>query len=556
MGACVPTERREPIVAKRSRRVAIRAIAIHSTPRLDDGRVAGTGRFFAEKSASMMSPAVLKTNLLSGLTVALAMVPEAIAFALVAQVSPLTGLYAAFIVALITSMFGGRPGMISGATGALAVVMVSLVMSHGVQYLFAAVVLMGLFQLLFAACRLGKFIRMVPHPVMLGFVNGLAIVIFLAQFGHFKVAGADGEPVWMSGMPLYLMIGLTALTVAIIYLFPRLTKAVPATLVAIVAVSLLTLGLDIDTRTVGDLGSIAGGLPNFQVPAVPWNLDTLMVILPYSLILAAIGLIESLLTLNLIDDMTETRGRPNRESAAQGAANVVTGFFGGMGGCAMIGQSMINVGNGALHRLSGVATALFLLSFILFGSSLIEQIPLAALIGVMFVVAEKTFEWGSFRLFGKVPPSDVLVGLLVAAVTVAVDLAAAVVVGVIVSALVFAWEHAKQVRVTSRDMPDGRKVYEVEGTVFFASAANFSQQFVPRDDPERVEIDFRNAKLMDHSAIEAVNALAERYQRAGKHVSLRHLSPDCTELMDKARRMIIVDYHEDPRYHVADDKLA
>ncbi|WP_043766953.1 SulP family inorganic anion transporter [Algiphilus aromaticivorans] len=504
----------------------------------------------------MMSPAVFKTNILSGLTVALAMVPEAVAFALVAQVSPLTGLYAAFIVALITSLFGGRPGMISGATGALAVVMVSLVASHGVEYLFAAVVLMGVFQLVFAACRLGKFIRMVPHPVMLGFVNGLAIVIFMAQFGHFKVEGPEGGQVWLSGMPLYTMMGLTALTVAIIYLFPRLTKAVPATLVAIVAVSLLTLGFGIDTRTVGDLGSIAGGLPSFHVPSVPWNLETLRVILPYSLILAAIGLIESLLTLNLIDDMTETRGRPNKDSAAQGAANVVTGFFGGMGGCAMIGQSMINVSNGALHRISGVATALFLLSFIMFGSALIEQIPLAALIGVMFVVAEKTFEWGSFRLFGKVPRADVLVGLLVAAVTVVVDLAAAVVVGVIVSALVFAWEHAKQVRVNSREGPDGRKIYEVEGTVFFASVASFQQQFVPRDDPDEVEIDFRNAKLMDHSAIEAVNALAERYQRAGKHLSLRHLSPDCTELMDKARRMIVVDYYEDPRYRVADDKLA
>ena len=504
----------------------------------------------------MLSPAVVKTNLLSGLTVALAMVPEAVAFALVAQVSPLTGLYAAFIVSLITSVFGGRPGMISGAAGALAVVMVSLVVSHGAEYLFAAVVLMGALQLLFALARLGKFIRMVPHPVMLGFVNGLAIVIFLAQFTHFKVTQPDGGSAWLSGMALYVMVGLIALTVAIIYLLPRLTQAVPATLVAIIVVSLLTLGLDIDTRTVGDLGSIAGGLPSFHLPAVPWNLETLQIILPYSLVLAAIGLIESLLTLNLIDDMTDTRGRPNRECAAQGAANVVTGFFGGMGGCAMIGQSMINVGNNALHRFSGVATALFLLSFILFGSALIEQIPLAALIGVMFVVAEKTFEWGSFRLFGKVPRADIVVGLLVAIVTVLVDLAMAVVVGVIFSALVFAWEHAKKVRVTHRDRSDGAKVYEVEGTVFFASAAGFQQQFVPRDDPDLVEIDFRNARLIDHSAIEAVNTLAERYQRAGKRLLLRHLSPDCLELLDKARRMIVVDYREDPQYRVADDKLA
>ncbi len=423
----------------------------------------------------MLSPAVVKTNLLSGLTVALAMVPEAVAFALVAQVSPLTGLYAAFLVSLITSVFGGRPGMISGAAGALAVVMVGLVVSHGAEYLFAAVVLMGALQLLFALARLGKFIRMVPHPVMLGFVNGLAIVIFLAQFTHFKVVQPNGDLGWMSGSALYVMLGLIALTMAIIYLLPRLTRAVPATLVAILVVSTLTLGFDIDTRTVGDLGSIAGGLPRFHLPQVPWNLETLQIILPYSLVLAAIGLIESLLTLNLIDDMTDTRGRPNRECAAQGAANVVTGLFGGMGGCAMIGQSMINVGNDALHRLSGVATALFLLSFILFGSALIEQIPLAALIGVMFVVAEKTFEWGSFRLFGKVPRADVFVGLLVAVVTVLADLAMAVVVGVIVSALVFAWEHAKKVRVVHRDRDDGTKVYEVEGTVFFASAAGFQQ---------------------------------------------------------------------------------
>ena len=498
----------------------------------------------------------LRINVLSGLTVALAMVPEAIAFALIAHVSPLTGLYAAVIVAFITSMFGGRPGMISGATGALAVVMVALVVQHGVEYLFATVVLMGLFQLLFAAARLGKFIRMVPYPVMLGFVNGLAIVIFIAQFGHFKVAGDDGETSWMMGAALYTMLGLIALTVFIIYALPRLTTAVPSTLVAILAVSLLVLGLDIDTRTVGDLGSIKGGLPAFHLPQVPLNLETLRIILPYALILAAIGLIESLLTLTLIDDMTDTRGRPNREGAAQGAANVITGFFGGMGGCAMIGQSMINVNNGALHRISGIATAAFLLSFILFGSSLIEQIPLAALIGVMFVVAEKTFEWGSFRLFGKVPRADIFVGLLVAAVTVYADLAIAVVVGVIVSALVFAWEHAKHVQISSSTAADGRKHYEIRGTLFFASAGEFQQQFRPAEDPDEVVIDFRGARLMDHSAIEAVNGLAERYTRAGKNLKLRHLSPDCLELLDKARNMIEVNYREDPHYHVADDLLA
>lgn len=498
----------------------------------------------------------IKTNVLSGLTVALAMVPEAIAFALIAHVSPLTGLYAAVIVAFITAAFGGRPGMISGATGALAVVMVALVVEHGVEYLFATVVLMGIFQVLFSIARLGKFIRMVPYPVMLGFVNGLAIVIFMAQFGHFKVPTAEGGSEWMQGTALFTMLGLIALTVAIIYLLPKLTNAIPATLAAILSVSLLVLGLDIDTKTVGDLGSIKGGLPDFHLPQVPLSLETLRIVLPYSLILAAIGLIESLLTLTLIDDMTDTRGRPNRECAAQGAANIVTGFFGGMGGCAMIGQSMINVNNGALHRLSGITTALFLLSFILFGSSLIEQIPLAALIGVMFVVAEKTFEWGSFRLFGKVPRADVFVGLLVAAVTVYADLAIAVIVGVIFSALAFAWEHAKHVQIGSSTLPNGRKLYQVKGTLFFASVTEFQQQFLPVDDPEEVEIDFRDAKLMDHSAIEAVNALAERYQRAGKKLKLRHLSPDCLELLDKAKAMIEVNYREDPHYHVADDKLA
>ena len=503
-----------------------------------------------------MSPAHIKTNLLSGLTVALAMVPEAIAFALVAQVSPLTGLYAAFIVALITSAFGGRPGMISGATGALAVVMVALVVSHGPQYLFATVVLMGVLQLLFAAARLGKFIRMVPYPVMLGFVNGLAMVIFLAQFGHFKVDGPDGTQQWMSGAPLYTMLGLAALTMAIIYLFPRLSKAVPSTLAGILAVSLLVALGGIDTKTVGDLGSIKGGLPAFALPQVPFTWETLSIIFPYALVLAAVGLIESLLTLTLIDEITDTRGQPNRESMAQGAANVVTGLFGGMGGCAMIGQSMINVNSGATGRLSGIATALFLICFILFGSAWIERIPLAALIGVMFVVCQKTFEWGSFRLFGKVPKADIVVGLLVAAVTLAFDLAIAVVAGVIVSALVFAWEHAKQIRISSSVDAQGWKVYELEGSLFFASIASFGQMFTPKDDPEDVVIEFRRARVVDHSAIQAIDALAERYKALGKRLHLRHLSADCRDLLQKAQGMIEVNVLEDPRYRIADDKLA
>ena len=334
----------------------------------------------------------IKTNILSGLTVALALVPEAIAFALVAQVHPLVGLYAAFLVGLITSLIGGRPGMISGAAGALAVVMVALVVQHGVEYLFATVVLMGVLQISFGLLKLGKFVRMVPHPVMLGFVNGLAIVIFLAQLGHFKVADANGVMVWMQGVPLYTMLGLIALTMAIIYLMPRLTKMIPSTLAAIVTVSLLVIFSGLDTKTVGDLASIKGGLPEFHFPSVPFDWNTLTIIFPYSLILAGVGLIESLLTLNLIDDMTQTRGKPNRACIGQGVANVVTGFFGGMGGCAMIGQSMINVTNGAVRNISGIAASLFLLSFILFASKWIEMIPLAALIGLMFVVSEKTFE--------------------------------------------------------------------------------------------------------------------------------------------------------------------
>ena len=492
-----------------------------------------------------------KTNLLSGLTVAPAMVPEAIAFALVAHVSPLTGLYAAVLVALITSAFGGRPGMISGATGALAVVMVALVVAHGPEYLFATVVLMGILQLLFAAARLGKFIRMVPYPVMLGFVNGLAMVIFIAQFGHFKV---DGQ--WMKGAPLYTMLGLAALTMAIIYLFPRVTKAVPATLVGILAVSALVAFGGIDTKTVGDLGSIKGGFPSFHLPQVPMTWDTLAIIFPYALVLAAVGLIESLLTLTLIDEITDTRGQPNRESMAQGAANVVTGLFGGMGGCAMIGQSMINVNSGATGRLSGIATAVFLMAFILFGSAWIERIPLAALIGVMFVVCQKTFEWGSFRLFGKVPRADIFVGLLVAVVTLAFDLAIAVITGVIVSALVFAWEHAKNMRVSTAIDANGWKVYELEGTLFFASVAGFGQLFSPKDDPHDVVIEFRRARVVDHSAIQAIDALAERYRQAGKRLHLRHLSPDCAELLENAGGMIEVNVLEDPRYHIADDKLG
>lgn len=478
--------------------------------------------------------------------------PEAIAFAFIAHLHPLTGLYAAFIVGLITAAFGGRPGMISGATGALAVVMVALVVTHGVEYLFATVVLMGVLQIVFGLLKLGKFIRMVPFPVMVGFVNGLAIIIFLAQAPHFKTP--EGE--WITGNQLYIMLGLIALTMAVIYLLPKFTKAVPATLVGIVAVSLLVIYADIDTKTVGDMASIGGGLPQFHIPQVPFTWETLQIIFPYSMILAAIGLIESLLTLNLIDEMTDTRGKPNRECVAQGSANVVTGFFGGMGGCAMIGQSMINIGNGATQRLSGIAAALFLLSFILFLSDLIEMIPIATLVALMFVVSEKTFEWGSLATLRRVPKSDAFVVIAVTVITVFTDLAIAVVTGVIISALVFAWQHAKHIDVSISVEDHGWKVYKLYGSLFFASTADFLSKFTPAEDTDEVVIDFAHAKVMDHSAVEAIDSLAERYRKAGKRLHLRHLSPDCLEVLNKAKDMVEIDVREDPHYHIADNKLG
>jgi SulP family sulfate permease len=502
------------------------------------------------------SSACFKNEVLSGLTVALALVPEAVAFAFIAGVEPLVGLYAAFMVGLLAAIFGGRPGMISGATGAMAVVMVSLVAEHGVEYLFAAVVLTGLMQMGAGVLRLGKFIRIVPHPVMLGFVNGLAIVIFLAQLQNFQTMTPDGVTAWLSGQPLLLFGGLVVLTMVIIHWLPKLTGAFPASLAAIIAVSLLVLGLDLDTKTVGDLASIKGGLPTFHVPSVPFNFATLMIILPYAFILAAIGLIESLLTMSLIDEVTNTRGRGNRECIGQGIANSVTGLFGGMGGCAMIGQSMINVNSGGRQRLSGVAAALFLLMFILFASPLIERIPMAALVGVMFVVVIATFEWSSLRIMGKIPPTDAFVLILVSAVTVATDLAIAVVVGVIVSALVFAWEHAKHINITTYDDQQGSRVHELNGPLFFGSVKNFLELFNPEHDPQDVIIEFQNSRVADHSAIEAIDTLAERYIRAGKTLHLRHLSEECRQLLRKAGDLVEVNVMEDPRYHVADDQIA
>jgi SulP family sulfate permease len=503
-----------------------------------------------------LTPSRLRIELLAGLTVALALVPEAVAFAFVAGVHPLVGLYAAFLVGLVTALIGGRPGMISGATGALAVVMVALVAQHGVEYLFATVVLMGILQVFFGIMQWGKFIRLVPHPVMLGFVNGLAIVIFLAQMGQFKVPGtventghgmSGGE--WLTGGPLYLMLGLTALTMAIIWLMPRISRVVPAPLAGIGIVAALVIGLNLDVPRVGDMASIQGGLPPFHIPAVPLNWETLEIILPYSVILAAIGLIESLLTLNLVGDMTGKRGGASQECIAQGASNILTGFFGGMGGCAMIGQSMINVKSGARTRIAGVAAAIFLLIFILFAAPLIELIPLAALVGVMFMVVIGTFAWNSFNIMRKVPLTDAFVIVLVTVVTVMEDLAVAVVVGVIVSALAYAWNNARRIHATTEEK-DGVKIYRIEGPLFFGSSEGFVELFDPAGDPKKVVVDFADSRVVDQSALQAIEAVAGKYEAEGKSLQLRHLSRDCHKLLTKAGHLM-VDSDDDPDYQLA-----
>ena len=497
---------------------------------------------------------LFRVEILAGLTVALALVPEAIAFAFVAGVAPLSGLYAAFIVGIITALIGGRPGMISGATGALAVVMVSLVMDHGAQYLFATVVLMGIIQLIAGIFKLGKFIRMVPQPVMLGFVNGLAIVIGISQISQFKTINSIGESVWITGNTLIYSIGFVVLTMCVIWLLPKLTKALPATLVAILSTTILVLTFKIDIPSVGDLASVKGGLPNFLIPNVPLNFETLKIIFPYAFILAAIGLIESLLTLNLVSEITNKRGGASQECLAQGLANAVTGFFGGMGGCAMIGQSIINVKSGGRTRIAGIAAALFLLLFILYTSSLIELIPIAALVGVMFMVVIGTFAWNSLKILFLVPKSDALVIILVTVVTVAEDLAIAVIVGVIVSALVFAWKSASRIRAIERPSirEQGAKVYEIEGPLFFSSTNSFLEIFKPQDDPEVIIIDFARSKVIDQSALKAIEDIADKYNKIGKKVKLRHLTRDCHKLLSRAGQLV-VDSDDDPDYGVAVD---
>ena len=512
----------------------------------------------------------IRIEILAGLTVALALVPEAVAFAFVAGVHPLVGLYAAFIVGLITALIGGRPGMISGATGALAVVMVALVAQHGVEYLFATVVLMGLIQIIVGVLKWAKFIRLVPHPVMLGFVNGLAIVIFLAQMSQFKVPGtivntghgmSGGE--WLSGVPMIIMCSLVVLTMAIVWLMPKVTKFIPAPLAGIGIVAILVIVFGIDVPRVGDLESIKGTFPKFHNPfgngtgpygtaLAPFSLETFYIIAPYAGILAAIGLIESLLTLNLVGDITKKRGGASQESIAQGIANTITGFFGGMGGCAMIGQSMINVKSGGRTRIAGISAALFLLAFIVVGSSWIEQIPLAALVGVMFMVVIGTFAWNSFKIMRKIPLTDAFVIVLVTVVTVMTDLAIAVVVGVIVSALAYAWQNATRIHANRSFEDDGTKVYKIRGPLFFGSSDGFVELFTPDDDPKKVIVDFAESRVADQSALQAIEAIAAKYEVAGKRIQLRHLSKDCHYLLNKAGHLI-VDSDDDPDYEIAVD---
>ncbi len=493
-----------------------------------------------------------KTEVLSGLTVALALVPEAVAFALIAGLSPLTGLYAAFMMGLVTSILGGRPGMISGATGAVAVVIVSLAASHGPEYIFATVILAGLIQMAAGFLKLGKLMRLVPHPVIFGFVNGLAIIIFMSQIAQFKTEGGD----WLSGQELYTFLGLVLLAIFIIWGLPKLTRAFPASLAAILVVFAVVVFTGIDTRTVGDITSISGGFPPFHLPDVPLNLETFMLILPYAGIVAGVGLIESLLTLNILDEITETRGRGNKECIAQGSANILSGLFSGMGGCAMLGQSLINVSSGARARLSGIVAAVLLLVFIMYGAPLIEQLPMAALTGVMIMVATGTFEWASLRTFNRMPKSDVLVMALVTIVTVILhNLALAVLVGVIIAALVFAWDNAKRIRARKHIDENGHKHYEIYGPLFFGSTSVFNDKFDVHNDPEHVIIDFRESRVVDMSAIEALNKITERYAKVGKKVHLRHLSDDCIKLLKDASAIIEVNIEEDPKYKLAVDQL-
>ncbi len=495
-----------------------------------------------------------KNEILAGLTVAMTMIPESLSFAILAGLSPLTGLYAAFLMGLVTAILGGRPGMVSGGAGATVVVLIALAASHGVEYLFAAVVLAGILQLLVGVFKLGKFVRLIPQPVMYGFLNGLAVIIFMAQVAQFKVF-ENGVESWMGGISLYIMLGLTLLTIAIVFVLPKFTKAIPASLVAILVVFGIVYFFNIDTKKVIDIASVSGSFPSFHIPQIPFSLQTLTIIFPYALVMAGVGLIESLLTLNMVDEITNTKGQSNREAAAQGIANITNGFFGGMGGCAMVAQTLVNIGAGARARLSAIIGAVTILLIILVGGPVIEQIPMAALVGVMMMVAIGTFEWVSFRIINKMPKHDIFIGMLVAVITVVLhNLALAVLIGVVISALVFAWESSKRIRARKYVDEKGVKHYEIFGPLFFGSTTAFAEKFDVVNDPTEVIIDFKESKVVDMSAIEALNKITEKYHTQGKKIHLRHLSQDCRQLLKNAESVIDVNIIEDPTYKVMTNK--
>ena len=495
-----------------------------------------------------------KNEILAGLAVAMTMIPESLSFAILAGLSPLTGLYAAFLMGIVTAILGGRPGMVSGGAGATVVVLIALAASHGVEYLFAAVILAGLLQFSVGIFKLGKFVRLIPQPVMYGFLNGLAVIIFMAQVAQFKVV-ENGIEGWMQGPALYLMAGLTLLTIAIVFILPKFTKAVPASLVAIIVVFGIVYFFGIDTKKVIDIASVGGSLPSFHIPAIPFTLETLKIIFPYALVMAGVGLIESLLTLNMVDEITSTKGQSNREAAAQGIANITNGFFGGMGGCAMVAQTLVNIGAGGRARLSAIVAAIAILLIILVAGPVIEQIPMAALVGVMMMVAIGTFEWVSFRIINKMPRHDIFIGMLVAVIIVILhNLALAVLIGVVISALVFAWESAKRIRARKYVDENGVKHYEIFGPLFFGSAMAFTEKFDVLNDPDEVIIDFKESKVADMSAIEALNKITEKYHKEGKKLHLRHLSQDCRQLLKNAETVIDVNIIEDPTYRVMNNK--
>lgn len=492
-----------------------------------------------------------KNELLAGFTVAMTMIPESISFAILAGLSPLTGLYAAFMMGIVTAVLGGRSGMVSGGAGATIVVLIALIKSHGVEYLFATVILAGIFQLLVGVFKLGKFVRLIPQPVMYGFLNGLAVIIFMAQIEQFKMTDSNGTVHWLQGVSLYTMAGLVVLTVAIVYFFSKITKAVPSSLAAILIVFAVVWGFKINTKTVADIAHISGSLPSFHIPQIPFSMDTLQVIFPYALIMAGVGLIESLLTLSMVDEITNSKGNANRESIAQGIANMTNGFFGGMGGCAMVAQTLVNLNAGSRARLSGIIASLTILIIILFGAPFIEQIPMAALVGVMMMVALSTFQWVSIRIVGKMPNSDIFVGITVAIITIVLhNLALAVLVGVVISALVFAWDNAKRIRAKKYTDEHGVKHYEIYGPLFFGSVTTFIDKFDPMNDPDQVVIDFKESRIVDMSAIDALDKLSKRYHQQNKSIHLRYLSEDCHRMLKNAEAVIEVNILEDPTYKV------